>query len=129
MKKISLIAVLLLTLSLLIACTQAPTEVPDTSESGTTAETADPNAKITYTVTVLDQNGTPVAGVAVQMCTETSCLMPSPTDANGTATFTLTPDSYHVTIAACPDGYSAVAGQEFNFADNATSLTVEITKD
>lgn len=127
MKKLSLFAVLLLALCLLMSCTQAPAETPDTPD--TSAETADPNAKITYTVTVLDQNGTPVAGVAVQMCTETSCLMPSPTGADGTATFTLAPDSYHVTIAACPEGYSAVAGQEFNFAEGATSLTVEITKD
>ena len=86
-------------------------------------------AKVTYTVTVVDQNGDPVEGAAVQMCDDKGCKMPAATNANGVVTFTYDPSNYHVTIVECPAGYTADPEQAFYFEGEATELTVEITKD
>lgn len=133
-----LVAVLLLS-CMTMACTKAPEGTADTTaaapsgDSGTTAstdadaDTAAPTGKITYTVTVLDQNGTPVSGVAIQMCTADSCLMPAATGEDGTVSFTLTPAAYHATVAVCPEGYTAEAA-EYHFEGNATALTIRVAK-
>ena len=116
MKRLSiLLAALLLLACLMSACTQAPEGPADTAAdtaedtvettADTTAETT-PSGKITYIVTVVDQNGAPVAGVSIQMCTADSCLMPAPTAEDGTVRFTLAPAAYHATVAICPEGYT-----------------------
>ena len=118
MKKLALLLALLMSLScLLMACdssTEAPTEAPST--------------KITYTVTVKDQNGNPVEGAAVQMCDDKGCKMPAATNAEGVVTFTYDPSNYHITIVECPTGYTCDPEQAFYFEGEATELTVEITK-
>ena len=127
MKRLSiLLAALLLLACLMSACTQAPEGPADTAAdtaantaetaadtaantAETTADTAaetTPSGKITYIVTVVDQNGAPVAGVSIQMCTADSCLMPAPTAEDGTVRFTLAPAAYHATVAICPEGYT-----------------------
>ena len=134
MKRLSiLLAALLLLACLMSACTQAPEGPADTAAN--TAETAEdtaaettPSGKITYTVTVVDQNGAPVAGVSIQMCTTDSCLMPAPTAEDGTVRFTLAPAAYHATVAICPEGYTAEAAAEYHFEGDATALTITVTK-
>ena len=144
MKKLSLLLALLLALScVLVACAsgaggettaaettapsvEAPTETP--TETPTEAPTEAPSTKVTYTVTVKDQNGDPVVGAAVQMCDDKGCKMPAATDANGVVTFTYDPSNYHITIVECPDGYTVDATQEFYFEGDSTELVVEITK-
>jgi hypothetical protein len=106
--------------------TEAPVEVP--TEAPTEAVTEAPSTKVTYTVTVKDQNGDAVVGAEVQMCDDKGCKMPAATDANGVVTFTYDPSNYHVTIVECPDGYTADPEQSFYFEGEATELTVEITK-
>ena len=86
------------------------------------------STKVTYTVTVKDQNGNPVEGAAVQMCDDKGCKMPAATNAEGVVTFTYDPSNYHVTIVECPDGYTCDPEQSFYFEGEATELTVEITK-
>ena len=140
MKKLALIVALLMSLScLLIACdsgnthettpnttvTDAPTQPVDPP---TEAPTQAPSGKITYTVTVKDQNGNPVEGAAVQMCDDSGCKMPAATGADGTVTFTYAPSNYHITIVECPDGYTCDPEQSFYFEGESTELTVEITK-
>ena len=138
MKRLSiLLAALLLLACLMSACTQAPEGPADTAAdtaedtvettADTTAETP-PSGKITYTVTVVDQNGAPVAGVSIQMCTADSCLMPAPTAEDGTVRFTLAPAAYHATVAICPEGYTAEAAAEYHFEGDATALTITVTK-
>ena len=145
MKKIALMLAMLLALScLLMACdtpapdtdttaaeTEAPTEAPTETptEAPTEAPPAAPSTKVTYTVTVKDQNGNPVEGAAVQMCDDKGCKMPAATDANGVVTFTYDPSNYHITIVECPAGYTCDPEQAFYFEGEATELTVEITKD
>ena len=146
MKKLVLILALLMSLScLLIACDQTPAEdgtTPDTTvteaptaaptdapvDTPTEAPTQAPSGKITYTVTVKDQNGNPVEGAAVQMCDDSGCKMPAATDASGVVTFTYAPSNYHITIVECPDGYTCDPEQSFYFEGESTELTATITK-
>ena len=144
MKKIALMLAMLLALScLLMACdtpapdtdttaaeTEAPTETPTEApaEAPTEAPTEAPSTKVTYTVTVKDQNGNPVEGAAVQMCDDKGCKMPAATNAEGVVTFTYDPSNYHITIVECPEGYTCDPEQAFYFEGEATELTVEITK-
>ena len=149
MKKFALILALFMSLScLLMACdtpapdtdTTAETTVEDTraqvtvpavggsTEEPTEAPTEAPSTKVTYTVTVKDQNGNPVEGAAVQMCDDKGCKMPAPTNAEGVVTFTYDPSNYHITIVECPEGYTCDPEQAFYFEGESTELTVEITK-
>ncbi len=144
MKKLSILLALLLALScLLIACDNTTAETPETTaadttvaelsteaptEAATEAPTEAPSTKVTYTVTVKDQNGAPVEGAAVQMCDDKGCKMPAATNAEGVVTFTYDPSNYHITIVECPEGYTADPEQAFYFEGDATELTVEITK-
>lgn len=145
MKKLALLLAMLLALScLLIACDQTPADngtTPDTTVASTDAPTNAPvdmpteapttapnNGKITYTVTVKDQNGNPVEGAAVQMCDDNGCKMPAATDANGVVTFTYAKSNYHITIVEAPDGYTADPEQSFYFEGESTELTATITK-
>ena len=143
MKKIALLLALTLALScLLIACDQTPTDngttasqttaadVPTDSgnEAPTEAPTQAPSGKVTYTVTVKDQNGNPVEGAAVQMCDDSGCKMPAATDANGVVTFTYAPSNFHITVVECPDGYTCDTEQAFYFEGDSTELTATVTK-
>ena len=147
MKKLTLLSVLLVILCLMVACdpaadandttaaitdaaTEASTEAPTVAETEapTEAATEAPSTKVTYTVTVKDQNGDAVVGAEVQMCDDKGCKMPAPTGESGVVTFTYDPSNYHITIVGCPDGYTVDATQEFYFPEGSTELTVEITK-
>ena len=103
---------------------EKPAEDNDTATTTTTTE----SGKVTYTVTVKDQNGNPVEGAAVQMCDDKGCKMPAATNAEGVVTFTYDPSNYHITIVECPAGYTCDPEQSFYFEGEATELTVEITK-
>ncbi len=146
MKKLTLLLAMILALScLLMACdttdpntdtTVADTEASTTeapaekiTEAPTEAVTNAPaNGKVTYTVTVKDQNGNPVEGAAVQMCDDKGCKAPAPTGADGVVTFTCDASNYHITIVECPDGYTCDPQQSFYFEGDATALTAVITK-
>lgn len=150
MKKIALMLALVLALSCLLMACDSSTTPEDTTIADTTAEdtraqvtvpavggsteepteapTEAPSTKVTYTVTVKDQNGNPVEGAAVQMCDDKGCKMPAPTGADGVVTFTYDPSNYHITIVECPEGYTCDPEQAFYFEGESTELTVEITK-
>lgn len=142
MKKLAILLATLLALAcLLIACDQTPAEdstPADTTvaeaptdapvDTPTEAPTQAPSGKVTYTVTVKDQNGNPVEGAAVQMCDDSGCKMPAATDANGVVTFTYAKSNYHITIVECPDGYTCDPEQSFYFEGESTELTATITK-
>lgn len=106
-----------------------PSQKP--SESNTpTQTTAAPtvnDGKVTYTVTVLDQNGNPVEGVAIQFCDPVNCKLPVATNADGVVTASYEESEYHILLAELPAGYSSEE-TEFYFGD-ATELTVTIHAD
>ena len=84
----------------------AAAEQPRLSPWGAPAVSA---SAITYTVLVQDTaNAAPLAGAMVQFCSDTLCVV-SPTDAEGTAVFTMEPGSYTAHILKAPDGYDAPA--------------------
>ena len=90
----------------------------------------DENGKITYTVTVVDQNGDPVIGAAVQMCADLACLLPTPTNADGVAAFTIEPaETCYVTVISCPEGYTVDTTQSFHFPEGSAELTVTVNKE
>ena len=65
-----------------------------------------------WTITVVDQNGAPVAGAKVQMCSGSNCFMPKTTDANGTVVFAdFVTAEYHVQINSLPTGYVFKTGE------------------
>lgn len=57
-------------------------------------------------VIVTDKDGRPVAGAAVQFCSDTTCMM-GKTDAEGTAFFTAEDGAYTVHVQKVPEGYAA----------------------
>ena len=58
-----------------------------------------------YVIHVMDQDGNPVPGTAVNFCTDAACTMQQ-ADENGVITFEGAPENYHVQILKAPEGYS-----------------------
>ena len=58
-----------------------------------------------YILHVVDQDNNPVAGVSVNFCRDTACVLKE-SDEKGQITYAGNPDIYHVQIVDAPDGYS-----------------------
>jgi len=71
---------------------------------------------VSYSVTLVDQEGKGVPGCIVGFCTDTACAQVV-SDAEGVALFRGEPYAYHVQILSLPDGY------EYNGADNMVLMT------
>jgi len=113
----------------LCACTGGGTSDPDnkpdnTTTTTTTTTTKADDGKVTYTVTVKDEAGAPVAGVFVQLCKET--CYPAATDANGVATWALEEDEYKVSFVMAPAGYTVE--EAYYFEGDATDMIITIAK-
>ncbi|MBQ7378203.1 MAG: hypothetical protein IJW70_00825 [Clostridia bacterium] len=98
------------------------TEAPATEQ--TTEEITTDDGKVTYTVKVVDANGAPVEGVAVQFCDDNGCRMPVATNAEGVVTLTDVESNFHVTLASVPAGFAADT-TEYYF-DGAVELTITL---
>ena len=92
--------------------------------AGEEQTTAADDAQVTYQVKVVDANGAPVAGVAVQFCDDNGCRMPMPTNAQGIVTLTEPKSNFHITLASVPEGFAQDA-TEYHF-DGATELIVTL---
>ena len=102
---------------------------PTTSESTPSTEPSKPepskpedskpveDGKKTYTVTLTDGNGTPLAGVMVQICSENGCN-PALTDANGVAVFNLEEISGYYAYVSLDDS------TKVTFADGQYDVTI-----
>ena len=82
------------------------------------------DGKVTYTVTVLDQNNKPVPGVAIQFCSGENCKLPSTTDENGVLVQKYPAAEYYITLIELPAGYTANE-TKFYFGEE-TELTVVV---
>lgn len=131
MKQRIFAALLALTLLLsLCACapTAQPTQPATTAPAQTTVAPIQPttqpeDGKVTYRVSVTDENGTPLPNVMVQLCL-TSCI-PGSTDESGTAAFRLEEGDYHASVMVMPEGYSYIGTEtEFYFEAEKTELTI-----
>lgn len=156
MKRFLILALaLLLTLSLLAACgdptdTPAPDEnendqpgdtqqpgddQPGTDEPGTDEPGKDEPAqpeKVTYTVTVKDQDGNPIAGVEAQICVGDVCKKPNVTGEDGVVKFTMDDPgdatvSLQINEGGSPAGYEYPASK-IAVEDGQTEITVVLNK-
>lgn len=139
LKKILALTLALMLVLSLCACGQ-PSQNTNGSTTATTNPTSgnattNPTEKATeltipdgmamYTVKVVDEEGNPVVGAMVQVCTDESCLVPAKTDDAGIATFGPAAEgAYHANfLPSVPEGYEADA-EVFYFADGETELTI-----
>lgn len=133
MKKILALALCLMLVLGLAAC--GGNETPDTTPSTTEATNApgtettnDAVEKPAYKITVLAEDGTPFAGLVVQLCNDQGCN-PAVTDVNGVATVFVTEyrDDYHANVTNLPEGYEyAGEATEFYFENGATEVTITL---
>lgn len=138
-KLIALILALLLAMCL-CACDQSDQGMEDGNNNGTTGdptnssqddttvgstEASIPDGMVQYKVKVVDEEGNPIVGVMVQVCTDETCLIPVKTDDAGIATFAPAAEGeYHANfLPNVPAGYEADA-EVFYFAEGETELTI-----
>ena len=132
MKKIFVLMLSICLLLCLCACgqdqnpteTTAPSKATDPTDNNTEATDATvDDGKVTYTVTVTDEQGNPLTSAMLQLCKDV-CI-PAVVDANGVATWTVAEDAYKVSFLNLPGGYTYTAEEtEFYFADGETAMTI-----
>ena len=81
-----------------------------------------------YTIYVVDQNGDPVAGAAVNICTDETCA-PMKTDEEGMIVYTGEPYAYHLQVLKVPEGYSFDKEMEIYTEAETSEITIEIVKE
>ena len=127
MKRFLILALaLVLMLTFVVACNDKTPEVPDNNDDKTEQpdnnQPADPDdgkedepvkpAKVTYTITIKDQDGNPIADVEAQICVDGVCKKPNVTDENGVVTFTMDDPGESVLSLQINEGGSP-AGYEY----------------
>ncbi len=83
--------------------------------------------KVIYKITLTMPSGEPVANETVQLCTSAEAgglCHTEQTDANGVATFDLSPDNYEVHVLKCPDGYT-FDDKEYKVTAEQREITVQ----
>lgn len=99
--------------------------VTTTTVEKTTTTTAPEASAASFQVTVVDQNGTPVPNVMLQVCKDT--CVPAKTDDNGVATFSVEiTDGYKLSVLSCPAGYTYGGEAEVYLDSGITEFTVEV---
>ncbi|MBQ8202292.1 MAG: TlpA family protein disulfide reductase [Clostridia bacterium] len=85
----------------------------DGSDASTDALTGEGTDALShYTLTFMDQDGEPVAGVIANVCDESSCI-PMTSNAAGVIEFENVPYAYDVHVIKIPDGYEFDMTQAF----------------
>lgn len=96
--------------------------VPETPEE---TEPAVDDGSVTYTVTVVDEDGNPIAGAMVQICMDT--CYPGVTGADGSVQFSVAEADYKVSFLSLPAGYTySTEEQEFYFENGSTEITLTL---
>ena len=80
-----------------------------------------------YTVTAVDEEGNPVVGVQVQVCSDTNCLAKKTGD-EGTCKFNLDPGEYEAHVLKVPEGYELEGDAEFKTSAEVTDITLTFKK-
>lgn len=100
--------------------TQPPTGTEEPTPTGKPVD----DGKVTYTVTVTDENGDPVVGAVVQLCEGSTCK-PAATDADGKAMYRTAEADYKVSVTQAPEGYAADE-TEYHFEEGSYELTITL---
>ena len=87
-----------------------------------------PSNKAVYSVTVVDQNAHPVAGVMLAFCTDTACRNSDYSDENGKITMMLEPDQYHVQVVDAPEGFDGTEEPELYMGPESGEATLTVTR-
>ncbi len=87
---------------------------------------AEADKKVTYTITVKNADGAPVAGVNVQVCVGDTCKMPKNTDASGVVKFDIeeTDEALSVQINSVPEGYEIPAKTAISSGETNVTITL-----
>lgn len=129
LKKVLAVVLSLVMLLCFCACGGNDDEKTTTTTTTTTEnnQTEDNNAVENkgFKVTVVDEGGSAVSGVMVQLCKD-ACV-PAKTDDNGVATFTIeVTDGYKLSVMSCPAGYEYDGEAEIYLEDGATEYTLTV---
>jgi hypothetical protein len=142
-----LVLALMLTLTMLVACNDDTPEVPDNNNNDKTEQPdnnqpADPDdgkedepvkpAKVTYTITIKDQDGNPIAEVEAQICVDGVCKKPNVTDENGVVKFSMDDPgdstlSLQINEGGSPAGYEYPA-EKIAIEAGQTEITITLNK-
>ena len=107
-----------------VTTTEAPAGTTEEPIPTTTVKPDD--GKVTYTVTVQDENGNPIVGAVVQLCKDVNCN-PNVTGADGVATYSLAEDTYKVSFVVMPTGYTHVGTEtDYYFAEGSRDLVITL---
>lgn len=114
--------ILLLTALSLILCAAgcSPADTSNPTGSGTGAQTSD------YAITVTNEQGDPVEGVALQICDDSTCMVVN-TDKDGKAAHTGAPYAYEVHVLKVPEGYAEDA-ETYTLPAEGGALTIVLKK-
>lgn len=146
-KKFLIIALtIVLMLTMLVACNDDTSEVPDNNNDKTEQpdnnQPADPDdgkedepvkpAKVTYTITIKDQDGNPIAEVEAQICVDGVCKKPNVTDENGVVKFSMDDPgdstlSLQINEGGSPAGYEYPT-EKIAIEAGQTEVTVTLNK-
>ena len=85
-------------------------------------------AAAAYTLMVVDQNGAPVPGAAVNFCTDTTCTT-TKSDADGVIVFDGPAMAYHVVLLKVPEGYSFDADFDMYTPETYGTWLLRVKKD
>ena len=102
----------------------ADASVTGSGEGSSSGETVE-DGRVTYTITVVDEDGNPISGAMVQICKDT-CLPCGATNADGVVTVTTVEDDYKVSFMTPVAGY-VTEGLEFYFDEGSTEMLIILT--
>lgn len=80
-----------------------------------------------YTITVTDQNGDPVAGAVVNVCTDTTCE-PQTADENGFIYYSGEMENYHLEVIKVPEGYD-IGDDADLYTGEETRFVIQVVKE
>lgn len=127
LKNILLLVLAMAVVLSLCACGETENKGGETTESTAvtqqTTEATTDDSKVTYTVTVVDEQGKPVSGVMVQLCLE-ACI-PAITNVEGVATWNLDEADYQASFVNIPEGYAQDANK-YSFQSGSYELTLTL---
>lgn len=108
-----------------IASTSADASADSSEDAGASSDEPVDDGRVTYTITVVDEEGNPISGAMVQLCKET-CLPCGATNADGVVSVTTVEDDYKVSFMTPVEGY-VTDGLEFYFDAGSTEMTIVLT--
>lgn len=100
----------------------------NTGDGGDGSGDIQPETKVTYTVTVVDEDGNPVKGALIQFNPKSGTSFPLPTGADGKASYRTDKEMASVEVFTVPAGYEYDKLNQKQTLDSEGKLTVTLTK-